>query len=267
VLLARFVSWLGARVTARIDDNFTGGDALVRTEAAKHRHALAQVLTWAAIVMIYFVTGVMVVDRLGIPLTSLVAPATVAGVALGFGAQRVVQDILAGFFLIAERQYGFGDVIRIAPLGTAEGVTGTVEDLTLRITRMRSPDGEVIIVPNGQIVQVTNLSRDWARAVVDVPVPATVDVNLVNDLLRQVGQEAIEDERLKPLLLDAPSVMGVESLDVDGLKVRMVARTLPGKQFEVGRQLRVRIAMAFRKAGINVPTILDTAAPTAAAAD
>ena len=266
LLLARFVSWLGDRVTRRIDDSFTGGDALVRTEAAKHRHALAQVLTWVAVVMIYFVTGVMIVDRLGIPLTSLVAPATVAGVALGFGAQRVVQDILAGFFLIAERQYGFGDVIRISPLGTVEGVTGTVEDLTLRITRLRSPNGEVIIVPNGQIVQVTNLSRDWARAVVDVPVPATVDVNVVNDLLHQVGEAAFEDGRLRPLLLDPPSVMGVESLDVDGLKVRMVARTLPGKQFEVGRELRVRIARAFRKAGINVPTMLDTAAPTAAAA-
>jgi small-conductance mechanosensitive channel len=181
VLLTRFVSWLGERVTTRIDVNATGSDALVRSEAAKHRHAVAQVITWASIVLIYFVTGVVVADRLGIPLTSLVAPATVAGVALGFGAQRVVQDLLAGFFLIAERQYGFGDLIRISALGSTEGVSGTVEDVTLRITRIRSSNGEVVIVPNGQIVQVTNLSRDWARAVVDVPLPPTVDVTKATD--------------------------------------------------------------------------------------
>ena len=91
--------------------------------------------------------------------------------ALGFGAQRIVQDILAGFFIITERQYGFGDVVRGLRAWRTTGVTGTVEDVTLRVTTVRSANGEVIIVPNGQIVQVTNMSRDWARAVVDVPVP------------------------------------------------------------------------------------------------
>jgi moderate conductance mechanosensitive channel len=262
VLVTRFISWLGGRITSRIDANARGGDALVRSEAAKHRHAVAQVLTWLSIVLVYCVTAVLVVDRLGIPVTGLVAPATVAGVALGFGAQRVVQDILAGFFIIAERQYGFGDVVRISALGATEGVTGTVEDVSLRITQLRSANGEVVIVPNGQIVQVTNLSRDWARAVVDVPIPASVDVGRVNDLLHEVGVAAFEDTELKPLLLDAPTVMGVESLTVDEVKVRMVARTLPGKQFEVGRALRVRVAVAFRREGIIVPTGLDTAAPT-----
>ncbi len=262
ILLTRFISWLGERITTRIDTNSTGGDALVRSEESKHRHAVAQVLTWVSVVLIYCVTAVLVVDLLGIPITGLVAPATVAGVALGFGAQRIVQDILAGFFLIAERQYGFGDVVRIGALGSTEGVTGTVEDVTLRVTQIRASNGEVVIVPNGQIVQVTNLSRDWARAVVDVPMPATVDVSRVSDVLHAVGVAAFADEDLRPLLLDEPSVMGVESLGVDELKVRMVARTLPGKQFEVGRALRVRVAVAFRAEGINVGAGLDTAAPT-----
>jgi small-conductance mechanosensitive channel len=265
ILLTRFVSWLGDRITTRIDTNATGGDALVRSEASKHRHAVAQVLTWVSVVLIYCVTAVLVADLLGIPITGLVAPATVAGVALGFGAQRIVQDILAGFFLIAERQYGFGDVVRIGALGSTEGVTGTVEDVTLRVTQIRASNGEVVIVPNGQIVQVTNLSRDWARAVVDVPMPATVDVSRVNDLLHEVGLAAFADESLRPLLLDEPSVMGVESLGVDELKVRMVARTLPGKQFEVGRALRARVAVALRAEGIIVPTTLDTATATGTA--
>src|SRR5205814_696955 len=141
-LLARLVRWTGGRITARIDAAQLSTDALVRTEAEKHRHAVAQVLTWVTVVLIYIVAAILVADRLGVPLAGLVAPATVAGVALGFGAQRIVQDILAGFFIISERQYGYGDLIRIAALGSTQGVTGTVEDVTLRTTRMRTVDGE-----------------------------------------------------------------------------------------------------------------------------
>jgi moderate conductance mechanosensitive channel len=260
-LLARLVRWLGTRITTRIDASQRTEDVLVRSEAAKHRHAVAQVLTWVTVVLIYIVAAVLVADRLGVPFAGLVAPATVAGVALGFGAQRIVQDILAGFFIITERQYGFGDLIRISALGASTGVTGTVEEVTLRITRIRSSNGEVIIVPNGQVVQVTNLSRDWARAVVDVPIPVSVDVAQVNDILHDVGVEAYADESLRRLLLDAPTVMGVESLDVEQLTVRLVARTLPGKQFEVTRLLRQRIALAFRAHGINVRDLLESSQP------
>ena len=253
ILLGRFAAWIGERITDRIDRRSTDGDALVRSEAAKHRHSLTQVLTWAAYVLIYTIAVFFVLERLGVPVTGLVAPATVLGVGLGFGAQRIVGDLLAGFFIITERQYGFGDVVAISVVGAAEPATGTVEDVTLRITRVRSADGEVMTVPNGQIVKVVNLSRDWARAVVDVPVPTSVDVNRVNEILREAGREAFRDPAMRPLLLDPPSVMGVESLDLDQVNVRMVARTLPGKQFEVGRDLRARIVLAFRRQGMNLP--------------
>jgi moderate conductance mechanosensitive channel len=252
VLLARMVSWTGGRITDRIDANATGSDALVRSEAAKHRHSLTQVLTWAAIVLIWSVAVFFVLERLGVPVTGLVAPATVLGVGLGFGAQRIVGDVLAGFFLITERQYGFGDVVSIQVVGGGDPAEGTVEDVNLRITRLRSVDGEVVIVPNGQIVKVVNLSRDWARAVVDVPVPATADVNRVQEVLRQVGKQAFDDPRLHRLLLDAPSVMGVESLALDEVNLRIVARTLPGKQFEVGRDLRARVALALSREGVSL---------------
>ncbi|MGY1762201.1 mechanosensitive ion channel family protein [Geodermatophilus sp. SYSU D00779] len=259
VLLARFVAWVGQKITDRIDARATGGDALVRSEAAKHRHSLTQVITWTLIVLVYAIAVFAVLDRAGIPIGGLVAPATVLGVGLGFGAQRVVGDVLAGFFIITERQYGFGDVASITVVGGGDPAEGTIEDVTLRVTRLRSPNGEVITLPNGQIVKVVNLSRDWARAVVDVPVPTTLDVSRVNDILREVGAEAFRDQRLRPLLLDTPSVMGVETLDLEQVNVRMVARTLPGKQFEVGRDLRARVVQAFRQAGLNVP------APTAGA--
>lgn len=252
VLLARFVAWTGKRITDRIDAKATGGDALVRSEAAKHRHSLTQVLTWAAIVLIYSIAVFFVLERLGVPVTGLVAPATVLGVGLGFGAQRIVGDVLAGFFIITERQYGFGDVVSIQVVGGGDPAEGTVEDVTLRVTRVRSQNGEVITVPNGQIVKVVNLSRDWARAVVDVPVPPSVDVNRVNEILREVGRDAFRDPAMRPLLLDPPTVMGVESLGLDEVNVRVVARTLPGKQFEVGRDLRARIVRAFAGQGITV---------------
>jgi small conductance mechanosensitive channel len=252
VLLARLVSWTGKRITDRIDATASGSDALVRSEAAKHRHSLTQVLTWVAIVMIYSISVFFVLERLGVPVTGLVAPATVLGVGLGFGAQRIVGDVLAGFFLITERQYGFGDVVSISVVGAPETARGTIEDVTLRITRMRSVDGEVVIIPNGQIVKVVNLSRDWARAVVDVPVPATADVNRVQEVLRGVGRQAFADERLHRLLLDEPTVMGVESLSLDEVNVRVVARTLPGKQFEVSRDLRARVALALSREGVSL---------------
>jgi small-conductance mechanosensitive channel len=263
LLTTRAVRWAGQVITKRIDDNAAGSDALVRSEQSKHRHAVAQVLTYVAIVLLYTVTIVLILDRVGVPVTSLVAPAAVIGVALGFGAQRVVQDILAGFFLVAERQYGYGDVISLSLGSGIPAVTGTVEDVTLRVTAIRTVNGEVVITPNGHIMQVTNLSRDWARAVVDVPVPPGADVNAVSECLAEVGREAYADPALHDLLLDEPSVMGVESLLVDQLNMRLVARTLPGKQFEVGRMLRSRIALRLREQGVTLPLTLDTAEATA----
>ena len=262
ILLTRFTTWFKTLVTGRIDANDAESDALVRSEAAKHRHALAQVLSWSALVIVYCASGVQIATRLGVQASSLTVPAAVVGVALGFGAQRLVQDLLAGFFIIAERQYGFGDLISIAGPGVPDNVIGTVEDVTLRVTKVRTANGEVIFTPNGQITQVTNLSRDWARVVVDVPVPLTVDIGHISDILREVGRAAYADDQLHPQLLDAPAVMGVQSIEVDQVQVRIVARTLPGRQFLVGLALRGRIAAALRREGIHVPIELDTADAT-----
>ena len=264
ILLTRLIAWLGDHITRRIDANARESDALIRSEAAKHRHALAHVITWATVVVIYCATAILVAERLGIPLPSLVAPAAVVAVALGFGAQRIVQDLLAGFFIVTERQYGFGDLVRLSVPSVSTGAIGTVEDVTLRVTTVRTADGEVVVTPNGQIGQVTNLSRGWARAVVDVPVPATVDVNRVSDLLRQIGEEAYEEPELRQLLLDPPAVMGVQSIDVTQFQVRLVARTLPGKQFDVGRMLRARVAAGLLREGISLPASVETIAPNGA---
>jgi moderate conductance mechanosensitive channel len=265
VLLTRLAQWLCDRIVANIDAHARDSDELVRSEAAKHRHVTAEVITWAFLAVVYVVAAVLVVERLGVPLAGLVAPAALISAALGFGLQRFVQDIGAGFFITSEHQYGFGDLIRLSVTGISEPAVGTVEDVTLRVTRIRSVSGEVITTPNGQIIQVTNLSRDWARAVIDVPVPAAIEVGRVTAVLKQVGEEAWHDDRLRAMMLDPPTVMGVERIEVDTFSVRMVARTLPGMQFDIGRELRARVASAFRNEGINVSADLDTGRATGSA--
>lgn len=249
ILLARFVNWAAQRISRRIDADFRESDALVRTETAKHRQAVASVISWVTIALICVVVLLQITDILAIPLGSLVAPAAVLGAALGFGAQRIVQDLLSGFFIITEKQYGFGDLVTLT-LGSANDATGTVEDVTLRVTKLRTSDGEVFTIPNGQIMKSLNLSKDWARAVVDIPVPTNADLNEVNELLHAVCENAMKNPAMSELLLDQPQLMGVESLELDTVNLRMVARTLPGKQFEVGRQLRLLVIAALARAGI-----------------
>jgi moderate conductance mechanosensitive channel len=252
VLLARLVNWAAQRITRRIDADFQDSDALVRSETAKHRQAVASVISWVTIALICVMVLVQITDVLAIPVSSLVAPAAVLGAALGFGAQRIVQDLLSGFFIITEKQYGFGDLVQLT-LGSSNDAMGTVVDVTLRVTKLRTSDGEMYTIPNGQIMKTLNLSKDWARAVVDIPVPTAADLSLVNDVLHRVTEAAVQDPELRDLLLDAPQLMGVESIEVDAVNLRMVARTLPGKQFEVGRRLRLLVVAALARAGIASP--------------
>ncbi|OBH32049.1 mechanosensitive ion channel protein MscS [Mycobacterium sp. E1715] len=272
VLAARFVNWVAQQITRQLNLGFAESDALVRSEATKHRQAMASVISWVSVVLISIWVIMQIADVLQFSVGGLVAPATVVGAALGFGAQQLVRDLLSGFFILAERQYGFGDLVTLTVVSSTEA-SGTVENVTLRVTRLRSADGEVLTIPNGQIVKVVNLSKDWARAVVDIPVSTSADLNRVNEVLHQECDRAMENPLLGELLLDAPTVMGVESIEVDTVTLRLVARTLPGKQFEAGRQLRVLVIRALARVGImtaadaKVGLVEDPSVPVAQAAE
>jgi small conductance mechanosensitive channel len=248
IITTRIIRWIAARISRRLsrsDDH----EETVRSETVKHRQAVASVISSVAISVLYVVVAVDIANQLSLPVGSLVAPAAVLGAAFGFGAQRIVQDLLSGFFIITEKQYGFGDLVTLSVTSGGDA-RGTVEDVTLRVTKLRTGDGEVYTVPNGQIVKSLNLSKDWARAVVDIPVPATADINRVSEVLRNVSTTAAREDGLPALLLDEPQLMGVESIEKDTVKLRMVARTLPGKQFEVGRRLRSLVVSALMRAGV-----------------
>jgi moderate conductance mechanosensitive channel len=257
VLVARAVRWTAQRLAKRLQDQLADAQAegLVELDAdqPKYAYALVQALSWLAVVMIASVATVLVLVRCNVPLTGALPPVAVVAAALGLGGSRIVADLLSGFFMLAERQYGIGDVIRISPPGTEGGVDGTVEALTLRITRLRTPDGDQVIVPNGEIRQVTNRSKGWSRVVVDVPVPLDRDIDDATTTIRRVCEELVADPRYQRALLDAPSVLGAVGLGRDDVTVRVVARTVPSRRGAVERELRLRLAAALAVPAMVAP--------------
>jgi len=246
---ARRRSWIDRQIRAQIESG------ALASEGLKRSRAVSEAIEWAVVALASFIAAILALDRLGIPLTTLVAPATVIGIGLGFGAQQMVGDLLAGFFLFTEHQFAFGDVIRLSVPGQPTGITGTVEELTLRVTKVRTAQGELVVVPNSALRQVTNLSKDWSRAVIDIPVSVTEDLQYVTGLLRDVITGMAADPEWKGLFLGEPVVAGVETIDVGYVQLRLIARTLPGRQFEVAREIRLRAATALRSAGVSSPSM------------
>lgn len=257
ILLGRFVHWLGGRFASKASASATAAmEAGVPVdERDKRRRAVIQALERASVGFLWFLIVFMVLLRLRIPVTSLVAPATVAGLAIGFGAQRVVGDLLSGFFLVTEGQFGVGDVVQVSQPGQPTGVSGTVEVVSLRTTRLRTPSGELVVIPNGEIRQVTNRSKDWALVAVDVPLGLGADLDQAAELLRQVGADMASDEAWSGLLLEAPGVAGVESIEAGQATLQLVTRTLPARAAEVSRELRRRAIAALRRAEFALPGV------------
>ncbi len=200
-----------------------------------------------------FVIGVVtlltIFAELGLPLGPLLTSAGIGGVALGFGAQSLVRDFLSGIFMIIEDQYGVGDVI-----DTGEAV-GTVEEVSLRVTRLRDASGVVWFIRNGEIVRIGNRSQGWAMAVIDVPVAYDEEPRRVLPILERVVAEVAEDPEWSDRLLETPTVAGVESVSGGTMTLRVFAKTRPGEQFAVPREIRGRAKAAFDEAGVRGPTV------------
>ncbi|MDA8276859.1 MAG: mechanosensitive ion channel family protein [Actinomycetota bacterium] len=242
ILASRLVHWFGDKVSDSIKKSARAQirDDFVLSERNKHTAAVVQAVEWAAVALIYSVAIILGLMAIKIPITSLVAPATVLGVALGFGAQKVVADLVAGFFVFAERQFGVGDIIRISAPGTLGGIAGTVEEVTLRITRIRNLAGEQIILPNSEIRQVVNLSREWSQVVVDFPINPSVDLSEVRRRLDDLAIDLTKSESLANQLAGAIVVTGIESISPGVVTIRMLAKTLPAQQWEVARVIRAK---------------------------
>jgi small conductance mechanosensitive channel len=198
-------------------------------------------------VIVFSIVGFMVIAQLGYNIAPLIASAGIIGVALGFGAQSVVKDFLSGIFLILEDQYGVGDTVDV---GAAAGV---VEAVGLRVTRLRDVNGTVWYVRNGELLAVGNMSQNWARTVLDIPVAFSEDLTRVREILREVAHAVWEDPEYGSEILEEPEVWGVERWDPDGVVVRVVVKTAPQQQWSVARELRERIKDRFDTEGIEIP--------------
>jgi moderate conductance mechanosensitive channel len=189
----------------------------------------------------------MAISELGYDIAPLIASAGILGVALGFGAQSLVKDFLSGIFMILEDQYGVGDVVNVGE------ASGTVEAVTLRVTRLRDVNGTVWYVRNGEILRVGNMSQNWARAVLDVPVSYREDLARVRSVLKEVAHDLWEDEDFKGHVIEEPEVWGVESMTPEALTVRVTMKTAPLQQWNVAREMRERVKARFDHEGITMP--------------
>ena len=193
------------------------------------------------------IVGTMMLSEVGVDIAPIIASAGIIGIALGFGAQSLVKDFLSGVFMIVEDQYGVGDVIDVGE------ATGTVEAVSLRVTRLRDIQGTVWYVPNGEILRVGNKSQNWSRAVVDVSVAYSEDLNRVTRVLLEVASGMWEDEDYRDRIIEQPEVTGVEMLAADSVDLRVMIKTLPMEQWAVARELRQRIKARFDHEGIEIP--------------
>jgi small conductance mechanosensitive channel len=241
----------GGRAPGTLGAKAEGLLADLNPAAAARRHqraaTMGSLLKSVSTGVIFSIVAVMALSKVGIDIAPIIASAGIIGVALGFGAQNLVKDFLSGIFMILEDQYGVGDVI-----DTGEAI-GTVEAVSLRVTRLRAVDGTVWYVRNGEILRVGNQSQNWSRAVLDITVSYDSDLAHVQSVLLEEAQALFTDEMFAGIILEEPEVWGVQDFGKDGAVVRLVLKTAPLQQWFVARAMRQRIKARFDVEGIEIP--------------
>ncbi|MDO0933185.1 mechanosensitive ion channel [Streptomyces sp. DG2A-72] len=233
--------------TAQAVDGTALGGLLVNVERRRQRsHAIGSVLRSVASFLIMGTAGLMVLSTFEINLAPLLASAGVAGVAIGFGARNLVTDFLSGVFMILEDQYGVGDTV------DAGVASGEVIEVGLRVTKLRGDNGEIWYVRNGEVKRIGNLSQGWATAGVDVTVRPSEDLDRVKAVLTQVGEDMSKEDPWNEMLWGPVEILGLDSVLLDSMVVRVSAKTMPGKSLTVERELRWRIKRAFDAEGIRI---------------
>lgn len=228
-------------------DTDTARAAILAARKAQRTKTLGSLFKNIVNVVVLGFAGLIVLAEIGINLGPLLAGAGVAGVAIGFGAQSLVKDMISGIFILMEDQYGVGDVV---DLGDA---IGTVEEVQLRVTKLRSLDGTLWFVRNGEILRVGNMSQDYSKVVLDIGVSYGTDVERAKEVLHEVATEFATDPETEALVMEAPEVLGVQALAPDSVQIRMVLTTPPGEQWAASRMLRERIKAGLDAAGIEIP--------------
>jgi moderate conductance mechanosensitive channel len=242
LILNRFLRTLTRRLIPAVANESLGRIAKMREQ---HVKTLAGILYSGGTAVILIGAILMALPEFGFSITPIAAVAGLASLAFGFGAQHLVRDLINGFFMIIEDQFVVGETVRI---GT---VVGRVEHLTLRRTVIRDIHGAVVTIPNGEVSQVANLSRDWGQVFVDVVLSLEGSSEAALAALEQVCAALRTDATWSPVLVDGPRVLGIETLGPGGMTIRLQFRTVPGRQDDAARELRRRIRNCFEKDGIR----------------
>lgn len=256
--IKRFTRGLAAQTVQRIG-KLSGRVPLADTHpmdlsrATMRTETMGAVFNSIATFLVWGVAFVLIIGAFGINLAPLVAGAGIIGLALGFGAQNMVKDFLAGLFVILEDQYGIGDVVDLRDSMGTPGVSGTVEAISLRSTRLRDIEGSVWHVPNGEVRTAGNKSQQWARSLLDVAVAYGTDVAHATRVLKETADALWRDDEFADDILEEPEVWGLERFDADSLALRLVIKVKPARQWAVNRELRARIKSAFDREGIEIP--------------
>ena len=216
----------------------------LRQEKRQQVVTVIELVFWGVTVVIVGAAVLMLLSKFDVNITPLLASAGVAGLAVGLGAQTLIKDLVGGFFIVVENQFAVGETIQVGVL------SGQVERLTLRATNVRDVNGTLHIIPNGEARIVSNLSREWSRAVVQVGVAYEEEPDRVLGALREAAAAVAQDPALGPQLLEAPQVLGPTSLRDGTLGLQVTVKTVPGQQWEVGRELRKRVMAACKREGI-----------------
>ena len=236
--------WLIKLVSNRLR-KFGESKALPSGIRAQQLKTLAGIVYSAGVFIVIFNALLQILPVFGINIGPLLASAGVAGLAIGFGAQTLVKDVINGFFILMENQYEVGDVIRTG------GITGTVEDMTLRKTLVRDDQGALSTIPNSTITVVSNLTRDWAQVALHIGVAYTEKSDRIIELLTQIGQELRNDPHWSDVLVSDPQVPGIDRVSGDQVDYLMLVKTRPGTQYTLTRELRRRIKDCFEKNDIK----------------
>ena len=220
----------------------------VQTERSKQRaESLGAVLRSITSLVIYSMASIIALAEFGVSLGPLVAGAGIVGVAVGFGAQTLVRDFLSGIFMLIEDQYGVGDVIDVGD------ATGTVEEVSLRTTRIRDLHGTVWFVPNGEIRRIGNMSQQWAKSVLDIEVAYDTDIDQAAAVIKEAADSVWEDQLEHATVLEEPEILGVQEFGASAIAIRVVMKVEPGEQWATSREVRKRIKLAFDANGIEIP--------------
>jgi len=234
-------------VIRRIERLSDDGDPDHTSELEKRAQTISRILRQASSVLLWSVTIMLVLGEIGVDLKPFLAGAGILGLAVGFGAQALVKDVITGFFILLENQIRVGDTI------TAAGCSGVVETVNLRTTVLRDVDGRTHIIPNSAITVVTNATRDWSRALLDVGVAYKEDIDRCLAVLREVGTALEQDPVFSRKLIGPFEYPGVQEFGPSAVVLRMVVKTQPQDGVVVLRELRRRVKQAFDQAGIEIP--------------